>query len=162
MQTEKTENTEKAREELTTLFNQIQERYEDVIPDLRVDPPLEPRFLSLSVRDATLESLRETVGLIKFQTKALLVAYRDMLTSLKEADDGQRVDWRTVVRSYLLNMEGVMHLLLTLSRELDAIWRSLRAHHMWEVVEEERKRLRMEKMREARRRKQKAAQGEES
>jgi len=50
-------------------------------------------------------------------------------------------------------MEGVMHLLLTLSRELDAIWRALRAHHMWEVVEEERKRLRMEKMREARRRK---------
>jgi len=61
-------------------------------------------------------------------------------------------------------MEGVMHLLLTLSRELDAIWRSLRAHHMWEVVEEERKRLRMEKIREARRRKreQKATQGGES
>ena len=153
MRTEKIENTEKAREELTALFERIQERYNDVIPDLRVDPPLEPQFLFLAARVATLESLRENIGLIKFQMNALLAAYRDTLTALKEADEGRRVDWGKVVRSYLLNMEGVMHLLLTLSRELDAIWRALRAHHMWEVVEEERKKLRAERMREARRRK---------
>lgn len=153
-----------AEEILKEIWDHINERYKDVIPDLRVHPPLEPRFLSLSQRDAVLESLRENIGFIKFSYTGLVLSYRDMLAALKEASEGQKVDWEKIVRRFLMEVDGMLHLMLTLSRNLDAIWRNLRSHHMWEILEEEKKRLRVEKMREARRRKreQKTAQEGES
>jgi len=121
--------------------------------DLRVDPPVEPQFLPLTTREAALESLRENIGLLKFSSDAIQRAYFEMYQALEKAKAGDEVNWENVVRYLLLKTDGIIHVTVTLSTELDEIWRHLKAHLMWEFLEEERKRLRMEKIREARRKK---------
>ena len=138
------------------------EYLKDFIPDLRVDPSVRARYATPHERASIIESIREGVGLMKFASQAVEVNYCRIKRLLEKKMEVPEGDARGVLIDTLYRLEGVIHVLVTLSRELDSAWRILRGHELWEIQEEERKRIRLEKAREARKRKkEEKAQGAE-
>ncbi len=66
------------------------------------------------------------------------------MTRILERGEELPGDCRLILTEYLLKLEGVIHVSMTLVREFGVIWAALRAHELWEMLEAERKRIRAE------------------
>ena len=124
---------------------------EDHLPDMRVDPPAEARFVPLPERTSAIEVLREGAGLARFASQAVEINYERVRGLLEKGEEISGREARDVLVDVLYRLEGVIHVLVTLSREMDFSWRVLREHELWERAELERKRLRTERARRGRR-----------
>ena len=137
------------------------EHLKDFIPDLRVNPPVNAQYATPHERAVVIESLREGVGLMKFASQAVELNYCRIKNLLEEKEEISGEKARSLFIDTLYRLEGVIHVLVTLSRELDGAWRILRGHELWEKLEEERKRIRLEKARQARKCKQEEKSAEQ-
>ena len=127
----------------------VLEELRDYIADFRETKPIEPTYLPPEKRQELVEMIREGVGLLKFAYEGTQKLYDDV-TRILERGEELPADCRFILTEFLLKLEGVIHVSMTLVREFGAIWAGLRAHELWEMLEAERKRIRAEMRRRKR------------
>ncbi len=127
----------------------VLEELRDYIADFRETKPIEPTYLPPEKRQELVEMIREGVGLLKFAYEGTQKLYDDV-TRVLERGEELPADCRFILTEFLLKLEGVIHVSMTLVREFGAIWAGLRAHELWEMLEAERKRIRAEMRRRKR------------
>ncbi len=127
----------------------VLEELRDYIADFRETKPIQPTYLPPEKRQELVEMIREGVGLLKFAYEGTQKLYDDV-TRILERGEELPGDCRFILTEFLLKLEGVIHVSMTLVREFGAIWAGLRAHELWEMLEAERKRIRTEMRRRKR------------
>jgi len=121
----------------------VLEELGDYIADFRETKPIEPTYLPPEKRQELVEMIREGVGLLKFAYEGTQKLYDDV-TRILERGEELPGDCRFILTEFLLKLEGVIHVSMTLVREFGVVWAGLRAHELWEMLEAERKRIRAE------------------